>query len=513
MQDTTDQGKQSHLLGLFFGCGCTDRPIQCDETKPQCLRCRKSGRLCLRTSVIEQPGFSINIENSYASGKVKRPRGPRSSLTLLRPQFDLEARAVASFLQNYELALTDIPDVAQTLCGSVAAWRASGRKSAMVDLALSSTSLAVFSRTHQVSQAAIDAASRYCRLLRTVQDRISNLTLSDPDDGDSIDAYLLTMFLMGRYEATMHNHGTPVSNNPSAWLHRWFHHEGALTVLKLWAENPSPSGATFIMKLGRRTLIKTSLLRRHSPLPDWISDGGRFGEHGLELGYDRILVGIVKLHQESGTLRQRQNVKRAELSKLYGKGGELDDALRDWADRLPRAWNYQQHALTEPGPWPRRNFYSQTVYTFATPGYALVWGQYFATRMLINSIRLRILDLSFGGASHRFDQKEQQWRECSDLVNSMADSLASTIPFSLERIKVSNDGDMSSSQAFVTTDSDEEAKLHLAGLVAWQLTIASSLEGTNVTRHQWFISELAHLGRKMGNGILESAENGEWPML
>jgi len=378
---------------LTFRRVTADLPLKCDETKPACLRCTKSGRICLETSVVEQPGFSINIENAYASGKVKRPRGPRSSLTLLRPHFDLEARAVTYFFQHHVHSLTDIPNVAQGLCGCIATWKASGRESAMVDLALSSTSLAVFSRVQQHSQAAIEASSKYCRLLRMVQERIAHFRPSTADERDNVDACLLTMFLMGRYEATMHNHSALSSDNSTPLLQKWFHHDGALTILKVWVESPSPHVATSIMKLGRRGLIRSSL-RRNIPLPGWMLDGGHFGEHGLELEYDRILVRAVNLHQASVILRQRDDVTTSMVLELTGEARELDNALRDWASGLPQVWAYQRHTLAEPGPWPRRYFYSSTVYSFATPGCASVWSQYFATRMLINSTRLRILDLS-----------------------------------------------------------------------------------------------------------------------
>lgn len=95
----------------------------------------------------------------------------------------------------------------------------------------------------------------------------------------------------------------------------------------------------------------------------------------------------------------------------------------------------------------------------------------------------------------------------------MADSLAFTIPFSLGRFKASGDCNLPSGQTFITIDSDEDVKPYPASLVVWQLTIASSLEGIDLRQQQWFRSELAQLGRTIGNGILEAAETGEWAML
>jgi hypothetical protein len=434
----------------------------------------------------------------------------------------MEARSIAYFLQHHELALTDIPEIAQGLCGCLAIWRASGRKSAMVDLALSSTSLAVFSRGQQVAQAAKEASSRYCHLLRMLQERIASLqSSSTSDERENIDACLLTMFLMGRYEATMHHHGpdSTSSHNLVASLHRELHHEGAVTVLKVWTESSSRhcgGSATTIMRLGRRSLIKGCLLRRDIPLPGWILDGRRFGERGLELEYDCILVQGVTLHHEVAMfLRHRKEATSDHLRELVDKARELDDALRDWSRQLPVAWAYRRHTLaSHPGLWPRRNIFSPTVYTFETRGFASVWAQYLVTRMLINNARLRIIGICRREPTLGPNYGQEQHLEASIVLVSLADGLASTVPFSVGRIKVSEKGsNLSNSQADITVCPDEDVKPVFAGFVAWQLSIASSLEGVDSRQQQWFRSELSQLGKKLGNGILASAENGEWPML
>ena len=44
-------------------------------------------------------------------------------------------------------------------------------------------------------------------------------------------------------------------------------------------------------------MIRSALFRVY-PLPDWIRDGGRFGEHGLDLGFNVILFQLVNLRHE-----------------------------------------------------------------------------------------------------------------------------------------------------------------------------------------------------------------------
>jgi hypothetical protein len=147
-------------------------------------------RVCLETSAAKQACFSIHVENHPANGKTKRPRGPRSSLTVQRPQFDLQTRALAYYLQYHFQALKDVPNLSVGLSECVSASKVSGRTCPMVDLALSSMALAVYSRIQQHPPAAIEASSRYYRLLRVAQERIAQLAIPTLDERD-IDACLL----------------------------------------------------------------------------------------------------------------------------------------------------------------------------------------------------------------------------------------------------------------------------------------------------------------------------------
>ncbi|KAH0828213.1 hypothetical protein FOPE_00246 [Fonsecaea pedrosoi] len=480
--------------------------IQCDETKPTCLRCSGSGKICIFASVVEQPGFVFNLENAYASGKVKRPRGPRSCLTSLRPRFDLEARAVAYYLQDHLVVSDDVPDVVQSLCTYVGVWKGSGVESTMVDLALSAASLAVFSRVKQHPQAGAEAAAKYSVLLQLLKERITDMELASWDNSHEIDACLLTMFLMGRYEAAM----PPTSSTVSESLQRYFHHEGGLAVLKAWVQRPNPPRVTPIVKLGRRGLIRSSLLRT-IPLPDWILEGERFGEQDREMVFDRVLVGAVNLHHETGfLLRRNDGLSPSAVLALLGQARGYDESLRDWAKSLPPTWSYQRHTLTDPGPWPKRHFYSPTAYSFQTVGQASVWSQYFATRMLINSTRLKLLDIARRPSYLGSQYGQSEWLESSILLNSMADRLAFTIPFALGRLEMSQTSD---GETLVTVNLDKDMKPSLAALIVWQLTLAASMERVDPKQQRWFRSETAQLGRRIGNHVLESAEADGWLVL
>jgi hypothetical protein len=91
----------------------------------------------------------------------------------------------------------------------------------------------------------------------------------------------------------------------------------------------------------------------------------------------------------------------------------------------------------------------------------------------------------------------------------MGDHLAAALPFVLERVKLDNSGSPSC-QASVKMNSGEAVKPHLATLMVWPLTVASSVEGIDEKQQQWFRSELGSIGRIFGDGILECANTQHW---
>lgn len=380
----------------------------------------------------------------------------------------------------------------------------------MVDLALTSLALAVFSRTQHHPPAATEASSRYCHLLRVAQERIAQVTIPTCDERN-IDACLLAVILMGRYEAAMYR-PADLNSKDSLFTSQqiWSHHDGSMAILKVWNDNLSHNTRSCIVRETRRGLIRSSLLRNR-PLPDWLLNGDRFGEHNLGLEYDRIVVRIVNLRYAFASFQPKHGLQAAKLVELNKEARELDRALQEWAANIPSTWSYHRHTLENPDAWPRRHFYSSIVYSHSSPGYVAVWSQYFGTRMLINSTRVRILELSSANPLLDFDC-EQQRLECLTQLKAMADSLASTIPFCLDRFTVDNPNSPNC-QPTITLNTNEEIKPSLASLAVWPLTIASSIEGIDVSQHLWFRSVLANLGRIVGDGIFEYVETDQWATL
>jgi len=459
MQTSTYQGE---LLSHQPPTPCSNR-IQCDEAKPNCQNCEKSQRICLDANAVKQTNFSIHIENDFASGKSKRPRGPRSVLSIPHLQDDLKTRALTFYLNTHTQPLADYPGAPGCLSGSVSFWKLSGRSSRMVDLGLSAVALVVYSRTHQQPAAAEEGDRTYFRLLQIMQSRIGDLS-----NIEDFDAWLLTIRLMGRYEGANHGPTDVESAELFNQLRNWAHHDGAQVILKLWNENPRRGTATYIINQARRGLIRTSFLRG-IPLLCWMLDGSRFGEKDLDLHYDRVEVQLANLRYATTILEQDDSPEPAKIDDLNKQAEKLDQALQDWILQIPSKQSYKVHSVQDEDPRSRTHFYSPIVCSFSKPEYAAAWLQYFSTRMLIISTRLRIFSSQ---QNHLNDTYKKQKQDCNAILKIMAESLASTVPFVLGRFNIEDP-----SQAPILVSEKEEIKPCHAMMVIWPLSVASGLKG------------------------------------
>lgn len=489
-------------------------PCQCDETQPVCKRCVKSGRECLG---MREPGSVVHIENSYASGKKKRPRGPRSTFTVqtfgysepAAPQpalVDLRTEATGYYFNTHLQTLPDALNITKSMPDDFLQIWMSRPENRILSLALSSMALAVFSRKRRSEQAALEASNNYQQLLRTTQHSIVYL------DEKNIDVWLLAIFFMSRYEQVVHRPG-PHPNGSFRILKSFSHHDGAMAILRTWKDRLSYiHPPTNIIKHTRRAMVRSALLRTQA-LPGWLQDGAVFGEEGLELQYDQINVRIANLrHQVSLLVKTTSNSQKTSrqvsspVETLVDEARDIEKAFQAWNSNFPTTWSKQRHTLPDLS-LPTKDFYSPTVLTCSTLAYGAVWNSSYAIGMLLNSTRLKILSLC--RAPDPFTDDERL--ECLSSLQTMANDLTSSIPFSLRTFQVTSDLSLFSPQSSPDTDEDDVQPC-MAGVVVWPLSIASSLDELDSEQRSWFRSTLTRLGKVMGDSVLEN-EADKWFVL
>lgn len=428
---------------------------------------------------------------------------PTSNLSILQlPVTDLKTRAISYFRHHHLRPFADCQDMSKTVYNDFLPMWTSRQDCTLLSLSGSCIALAIFSQTQRHPPAALAASLKYQKLLQTTQKTL--LTLSE----QSIELYLIAIFFMGRYEGAIY-----CSNSANSRFRSFSHHAGALSILKIWKEQYSHlHPATDVIRHSRQGLIRSAVLR-NAPLPNWMLDGTVFGEQGLDLEYNNIAIRIAEIrHKVARILKARGNALQLPdestyiVDELENEAEDIDKALQEWSGHFPRSWSNRQHPLPDPYPWPMRDFYSPVVSSYSSQARAAVWCNYYATRVLINSTRLKILELdqSSGGADKR-------WLQALSHIKMMADNLASSIPFCLERFKVIAP-DTSLKQPLISLNISEDVKPYLAMLIVWPLTLASSVCGVDQRQQRWFRSELSRLGRIVGYGIIECAETDEWPV-
>ncbi|UKZ82837.1 hypothetical protein TrVFT333_010636 [Trichoderma virens FT-333] len=385
-------------------------------------------------------------------------------------------------------------------------WKASGRESGMVDLAISSLALAIFSRTQKHRPAAREAFKAYGRLLSVAKEDITQAKILTRWP-EGIDECLLTVVLMGWYETTMHKLEYFGPKDAIAPMHSWSHYDGAMAILRAW--NMSYTAPSSVVKQARRGIIRLALLRSYQ-LPDWILDGHRFGERSIDLSFDKLLVQAANLRHALKCHKVKKSLHAPMSEHLEHQARELDEASQDWAGQIPSAWSYRPLDLAETSQWSRVDFYSSTIYCCTNPGYATVWINYFTIRMIILSTYLGLLKLDppsefIGSASgkERF--------ACSIQLKEMADSLASTVPFCLGRFELGKSHDLdTSNEPTVILKTNERILPALALPAVWPMSVASGLDGVEPAQQLWFSTQLARLGQVLGDGALECAGTDQW---
>jgi hypothetical protein len=136
---------------------------------------------------------------------------------------------------NYYLhELVELPTVSACISECVIAWKGTKleKEDSMVDMAISSVALAIFSRTQEHHLATKEAIVRYGRLLWVARVQVTQAELSTYDEKD-LEECLMTVVLMGWYESIMHRPLNFHSEKTYISPHSWSHYDGAMAILKI----------------------------------------------------------------------------------------------------------------------------------------------------------------------------------------------------------------------------------------------------------------------------------------
>ncbi|KAL8795016.1 MAG: hypothetical protein Q9195_002464 [Heterodermia aff. obscurata] len=512
--------------------------------------------------VEEDRGLIFLNENEYAIGQRKRPRGPNLKATsiaqdqpnsatsskadnvkalqedaltakrlLSNPLGFAIAPALDAPLEDYALTyysrcyiemphgMPEMVDghILQVKCALNSIFFSEPQS--VLGLAISAVSHATFGRAQRSRSAVATGCTVYQQKYAKALAK-TNMALKDASEALD-DRVLLAVMLLSFYENTVMNQTSHISNRDirREASRSFAHHDGAMAMLKLRRQRPQCSSSGMELdKLVRRQLTR-SLLLRSLPLPPWLRDGSKYGEHGLALELDRCMVIVAKLRHQASNLcigspclsRSDEHNNKLQCLELLGEARALDAALVIWENSVPVKDRFRTCTIQNGGRAENCNrIYNGTVHIYPTVGHAGMWNRYRAYRLAVNDTMLKVLSILVGhpGAEVRLLTEAVKSR-----TDSLADDFCASVPYILglfHNYQMTGldvaiiTGDPASSEITVTAST--------AAFLCWPLTMVIMLPGLSMKHQRYLRDRLLELSEIVDDGLLERIANGVPPV-
>ena len=334
------------------------------------------------------------------------------------------------------------------------------------------------------------------------------------------DRVLLAVMLLSFYENTVMNQTSQISNRDirREASRTFVHHDGAMAMLKLRRQRSDCTGSGMELdKLVRRQLTR-SLLLRSMPLPPWLRDGSKYGEHGLALELDRCMVIVAKLRHQASNLcagstclaRSDEHDQKSQCQCLLGEAQALDAALVMWEESMPVEDRFRTCTIQNTGRLENCNrIYNGTVHIYPTVGHAGMWNRYRAFRLAVSDTMLKALSILAGypGSEVRLLKEAVKSRsEC------LADDFCASVPYMLGLLE---NYQMTGLDATITTKDLTSSKITVtastAAFLCWPLTMVIMLSGLSMRHQRYLRDRLLEVSEIVDDGLLERIANGVPP--
>ena len=267
-------------------------------------------------------------------------------------------------------------------------------------------------------------------------------------------------------------------------------------------------------KLVRRQLMR-SLLLRSMPVPPWLRDGSKYGEHGLALELDRCMVIVAKLRHQASNLcagstcisTSDEHDKQSQCQGLLGEAQALDAALVMWEKSVPVEDRFSTRTIQNSGPTEKCDrLYNGTVHIYPTVGHAGMWNRYRAFRLVVSDTMLKVLSMLSADPG---SEVKLLTEAVKSRIEYLADEFCASVPYMLGllesyQITVLDDAiateDLASSKIAVTAST--------ASFLCWPLTMAIMVSGLSAQHQRYLKDRLLEVSEIVDDGLLERIATG-----
>ncbi|KAF2088496.1 hypothetical protein K490DRAFT_72909 [Saccharata proteae CBS 121410] len=480
---------------------CKKRRVKCDEARPFCGNCKKSGRTC--------PGFvdefdlvfrdenaavvrrsqkrskaTKSIPSESSSRYVRGHSPPVSSLRGTAGMNDidprglsptLEDKAIAFFFRNHVL----IPQHEDCMRGHLDILLTHYNKTdsgSPLHTATNAVAMHILSCYPGRGEVARDAAKYYGRALQQV-----GKALHDPVQAKS-DQILMCIMMFTLYEALV-----ATDKSMAAWAN---HVDGAATLVRLRGAEQFQSPDSRRVFQAARSMMVTASIWKCSPMEDFPWPDGWLGteetQDNLANRFVALSIGLPMLRARSKALISRGKIDEKTVigaKKLLDDAREFDASLEDWARGLPEGCTYRTvtmvHEISDDVEKEPR--WLGPVHSYRDVFIANVWNDYRINRIICQSIIstcAKILWKSSGTVDSWFAVSSARF-----ISQSLADDICASIPFLLT-YEMQIDGPLARTQ-----DSDA-AEGQGAYLAVWPLYIASIVDDLPAQQLAWLKGRL-----------------------
>ncbi|KAF2496520.1 hypothetical protein BU16DRAFT_549018 [Lophium mytilinum] len=386
---------------------CKQRRKKCDESRPNCQRCIKAGRVCLgyqENSGVLFRNYGPPALSEVPSITIQRPMSPPGAVIPEPNDERLEKDALEMFFDGYCVELADRTISRGFLDGLKPLIDHAGESS---DIAQAAKIVALATTGNKLRRPQIlyRTKQQYGDLLQSFRSRLMRAAESD------LVEVLITAILLGLYEIVSSTESDPSQHNA--------HVSGVGAIL---SKKDSPfdlSTGTRLFQLGNAFLLQDSL-----PQPKHVGLLCAPSRNRSVLALDSVLIKVNPIFNLANDLFAAPSCQLEEVRTLRQEAIDLERHISTWPTKLTKEWEprvvgniseAQLNSSKSPG-WPG------DVNSYFDLYVAAVWNTYRKTHLMILDIIVKCSNyLEPSDVCFELHPKAQQ----------LADDIAASIPYHL----------------------------------------------------------------------------------
>ncbi|KAK7532978.1 uncharacterized protein J3D65DRAFT_633947 [Phyllosticta citribraziliensis] len=507
---------------------CKSRRIRCDEGRPTCQKCQKSGRSCpgfpdefdlmfrnenaavvrrvrrqasktrsSPTATSSRPSSespkdgddekrilppaqrssaprtdSFNVADQSPSKNTQRPQKLTFTSTIKTP---IETQATSFFFQNFVIPPRQSKTV-DTFLNCLVPYYNSANMSSALHLATNAVSLSAFGKDPSRGATAQEAGRAYGKALRKVGE-----ALQDPASA-ATDETILSILLFALYESIM-----STNDSITAWKH---HISGAVTLTKLrGADGFSTEHSRQIFHAVRAMMLSTSI-QKCIAIEDFSSSNHwHIEDENPPNRLTLMSMGVANIRAElKKVLDMPDGVQKVtEARKLLESAIKVDNSLQTWWDWLPDKWQPRTVSMVyelDPDVQQAARWLGP-VHVYPDIYAAHVLNDYRICRITTQTVVLAACSAISPDLSD--EEAAAMTRRARYITQTLVDDVCASVPFHL---------DYSVQQQADVGPQDRQAAEALGGyLLVWHIFVCANLETLSPLQRSWLQGRLSYVGR------------------